>query len=88
MLSDTPQIWGSPEVDGDIRFFGNFGYTSDSGFQPYAHTNFARKRVTGGFFFRNPNTRGGVFSADGGQTLPTVPTAPEPRWMRCCEWWN
>ena len=68
VMSDTPQIWGSPEVDGDIKFFGNFGYTSDSGFQPYAHTNFARKRVTGGFFFRNPNTRGGVFSADGGQT--------------------
>ena len=69
VLSDTPQIWGSPEVAGDIKFFGNFGYTSDSGFQPYAHTNFARKRVTGGFFFRNPNTRAGVFSADGGQTL-------------------
>ena len=69
VLSDTPQIWGSPELDGDIKFFGNFGYTSDSGFQPYAHTNFARKRVTGGFFFRNPNTRAGVFSADGGQTL-------------------
>ena len=69
VLSDTPQIWGSPEVDGDIKFFGNFGYTFDSGFQPYAHANFARKRVTGGFFFRNPNTRGGVFSGDGGQTL-------------------
>ena len=69
VMSDTPQIWGSPTVDGDIKFFGNFGYTSDSGFQPYAHTNFARKQVTGGFFFRNPNTRGGVFSADGGQTL-------------------
>ena len=25
--------------------------------------------MTGGFFFRNPNTRGGVFSIDGGQTL-------------------
>ena len=69
VMSDTPQIWGSPEVDGDVKFFGNFGYTSDSGFQPYAHTNFARKRVTGGFFFRNPNTRAGVFSADGGQTV-------------------
>ena len=69
VMSDTPQIWGSPEVDGDVKFFGNFGYTSDSGFQPYAHTNFARKRVTGGFFFRNPNTRAGVFSGDAGQTL-------------------
>ena len=69
VMSDTPQIWGSPDVAGDVKFFGNFGYTSDSGLQPYAHTNFARKRVTGGFFFRNPNTRSGVFSTDSGKTL-------------------
>ena len=35
----------------------------------YAHTNFARKKVTQGFFFRNPNTRLGVFSNDAGRTL-------------------
>ena len=69
VMSDTPQIWGSPDVAGDVKFFGNFGYTSDSGLQPYAHTNFARKRVTGGFFFRNPNSRSGVFSTDSGKTL-------------------
>ena len=69
VMSDTPQIWGSPDMAGDVKFFGNFGYTSDSGLQPYAHTNFARKRVTGGFFFRNPNTRSGVFSTDSGKTL-------------------
>ena len=37
--------------------------------QFYGHTNYASKKVTGGFFFRNPNTRGGVFSIDGGKTL-------------------
>ena len=37
--------------------------------QFYSHTNYASKKVTGGFFFRNPNTRGGVFSIDGGKTL-------------------
>ena len=51
------------------RLFGNFGYTSDASVQVYAHTNYASKKVTGGFFFRNPNTRGSVFSADGGKTL-------------------
>ena len=69
VASDTPQIWGSPEVDDDLKLFGNFGYTFDAGVQLYAHTNYASKRVTGGFFFRNPNTRGGVFSPDGGGTL-------------------
>ena len=69
VASDTPQVWGSPDIDNDLKLFGNFGYTSAAGVQVYGHTNYASKRVTGGFFFRNPNTRGGVFSLDGGQTL-------------------
>ena len=69
VASDTPQIWGSPEVDDDLKLFGNFGYTFATGIQLYGHTNYASKRVAGGFFFRNPNTRGGVFSPDGGGTL-------------------
>ena len=69
VASDTPQIWGSPDIDDDLKLFGNFGYTSTAGVQVYSHTNYASKRVTGGFFFRNPNTRGGVFSGDGGETL-------------------
>ena len=69
MASDTPQVWGSPDIEDDLKLFGNFGYTTAAGVQVYSHTNYASKRVTGGFFFRNPNTRGGVFSLDGGQTL-------------------
>ena len=69
IASDTPQVWGSPDIDDDLKLFGNFGYTSAAGVQVYSHTNYASKRVTGGFFFRNPNTRGGVFSLDGGKTL-------------------
>ena len=69
VVSDTPQVWGSPHVEEDLKAFGNFGYTTEAGVQAYAHANLASKRVTGGFFFRNPNTRGGVFSADGGETL-------------------
>ena len=69
VVSDTPQVWGSPSIDDDLKLFGNFGYTSAAGVQVYAHTNYASKRVTGGFFFRNPNTRGGVFSLDGGKSL-------------------
>ena len=66
----TPaQIWGSPEIDDDLKLFGNFGYLLSNSLQFYGHTNYASKKVTGGFFFRNPNTRGGVFSADGGRTL-------------------
>ena len=69
VTSDTPQVWGSPDIDDDLKLFGNFGYTTAAGVQVYSHTNYAGKRVTGGFFFRNPNTRGGVYSLDGGETL-------------------
>ena len=68
-VRDPAQIWGSPEIDDDLKFFGNFGYLFSNGLNFYGHTNYASKKVTGGFFFRNPNTRGGVFSNDSGKTL-------------------
>ena len=68
-VRDPAQIWGSPEVDGDLKLFGNFGFPLSDRLQFYGHTGYAGKEVTGGFFFRNPNTRGGVFTADSGRTL-------------------
>ena len=69
--SDTPQVWGSPEIENDLKLFGNFGYTSGAGVQVYAHSNYASKKVTGGFFFRKPETPGAACSAadDGRGTL-------------------
>ena len=67
-VADPAQIWGSPAIDDDFKFWGNFGRVFDQ-VQLYGHTNYASRRVTGGFFFRNPNTRAAVFSADGGKTL-------------------
>ena len=65
----TAQIWGSPEVNDDLKVWLNTGYTFNDDEQFYAFGNLASKEVDGGFFFRNPNTRGGVFSGDGGETL-------------------
>ena len=58
IASDTPQVWGSPRVDDDLKLFGNFGYTAANGVQFYSHTNYASKKVTGGFFFREPEHAG------------------------------
>ena len=68
-VRDPAQIWGSPEIEDDLKLFANFGYPFGDGLKLYGHANFASKKVTGGFFFRNPNTRNGVFSNDGGETL-------------------
>ncbi len=68
-VANPAQIWGSPEVEDDLKLWGNFGYLFDGGQQFYGHTNYVSKKVTGGFYFRNPNNRGSVFSGDGGDTL-------------------
>ena len=83
------QIWGAPEIRYDYKFFGNLGLDLEAlNARLYAFGNYAERKVEGGFFFRNPNTRSGIFSGDGGKTLlvadlsgagrgcPTVPTNP------------
>ena len=60
------QIWGAPEVQYDYKFFGNLGIDlEDINARVYAFGNYAERKVEGGFFFRNPNTRGGVFDGPG-----------------------
>ena len=68
-VRDPAQIWGQPIVEGDLKFFANYGSVLTDNMDFYGHANYASKRVEGGFYFRNPNTRGGVFSTDGGDTL-------------------
>ena len=58
-------IWGRPIVDDDIKFFVNFGADLGGGTEVYGYANTNTKKVDGGFFFRNPTNRPGVF-ADGG----------------------
>ena len=58
-------VWGRPIVDNDMKFFVNFGADLGGGTEMYGYTNHNSKDVDGGFFFRNPTNRPGVF-ADGG----------------------
>ncbi len=59
------QIWGAPEVQYDYKFFGNLGLDlEDLNSRLYAFGNYAERRVEGGFYFRNPHTRNGVFRGD------------------------
>ncbi len=60
-IRNTAQVWGSPRVNRDLKLFGNFGYQFSDSLQFYGHTNYLTRKVTGGFYFRNPHTRSGVF---------------------------
>ena len=68
-VRNPAQIWGQPIVEDDLKFFANYGSVLTDNIDFYGHANYASKRVDGGFYFRNPNTRSGVFSTDGGETL-------------------
>ncbi len=68
-VANPAQIWGSPKVDDEWKLWGNFGLDLGNGMSAYMWGNFVKKEVDGGFYFRNPNTRGAVFSGDGGATL-------------------
>ncbi|MFT6518858.1 MAG: iron complex outermembrane receptor protein [Candidatus Azotimanducaceae bacterium] len=68
-VGNPAQIWGAPEVDDDYAFFINAGIDLTDSQELYGFANYAERKVTGGFFFRNPNNRSGVFSADGNRAI-------------------
>jgi len=55
------QVWGSPEIKDDVKLFLNAGIELDNDSEAYMFGNYSQKTVEGGFYFRNPNTRGGIF---------------------------
>ncbi len=63
------QIWGQPDVKGDYTLFLNTGVDVSEQVEIYAFGNMSARETEGGFFYRNPNTRGGVFR--GAQLRPT-----------------
>ncbi|AQA18327.1 hypothetical protein BST95_08870 [Halioglobus japonicus] len=61
-VANPAQIWGNPEVEEDLKTFFNMGVDLNSNNSWYGFGNYASKTVTGGFYFRNPDTRGAVFA--------------------------
>ena len=67
-VRNPAQIWGSPQVHEDMKFVANFGIDFESA-TFYGFGNYAKRDVEGGFYYRHPTSRAGVFSNDGGETL-------------------
>ncbi|MGP9800969.1 TonB-dependent receptor plug domain-containing protein [Rheinheimera sp. NSM] len=68
-IAPIAQIWGSPEIKDDITIFANAGLDLGNGREAYMFGNYSERDVTGGFYYRNPHNRPGVFSNDEGETL-------------------
>jgi len=63
------QIWGAPIIDDDVTFFFNSGLDLGNGGQAYMFGNYSERDIDGGFYFRNPDGRGGVFTKGDGTRL-------------------
>ncbi|OJF67476.1 TonB-dependent receptor [Alteromonas sp. V450] len=68
-VADPAQIWGSPEIKHDIKLFANLGLELSDSAEAYLFGNFAEREVEGGFYFRNPHTRSGVYADPDGNLL-------------------
>lgn len=77
-VANPAQIWGSPEVNDDITIFGNVGLDLGNDSEAYMFGNYSERDVRGGFYYRNPHTRGTVYSLDGGSTLLVGDLTPGP----------
>jgi iron complex outermembrane receptor protein len=67
-VPNPAQVWGSPEVKDDTKFVANIGWQGEN-IEFYLFGNAASRETDGGFYYRNPTGRAGVYTNDGGQTL-------------------
>jgi iron complex outermembrane receptor protein len=67
-VGQPAQVWGSPKVDDDFKLVYNLGLSTDN-VDFYLFGNHAKRDVDGGFYYRDPTSRSGVYSNDGGDTL-------------------
>jgi iron complex outermembrane receptor protein len=64
-VGNPAQIWGNPEIDDDITLFANVGLDLGDDKEFYMFGNYSERDVTGGFYYRNPHTRGSVYGGPG-----------------------
>lgn len=55
------QYWGQPDVEGDLKLALNAGIELNENAELYGFATYAERETTGGFFYRNPTNRGGVY---------------------------
>ncbi len=61
-IADPAHVWGSPDIDDNIKTFVNLGIDLDADRRVYAFGNYASREVETGFFYREPEDESGVFA--------------------------
>lgn len=68
-VADPVQPWGTPEIKYDFKALANFGLDLNDTDEAYMWMNFAKREIEGGFYYRNPHDRSGVFDGGNGNLL-------------------
>ena len=63
-IADPAHVWGSPDIDDNIKTFLNVGVDLDADNKIYAFGNYASREVETGFFYREPEDEAGVFASN------------------------
>ena len=67
-VADPVVVWGAPDVEGDFKVIANAAVGAGTG-ELYGFGIWSGREVDGSFFYRNPNTRRGVFAGADGNLL-------------------
>ncbi len=61
-VANPAQTWGNPEIEDDITLFGNVGLDLGNDKEFYMFGNYSDRTGTGGYYYRNPHKRKGVYT--------------------------
>lgn len=72
-IQNPAQTWGNPELSDDFSVFVNSGLELNDTTRLYAFGNMSSRKAVGGFYYRNPQDRGLVYS----KINPNDPNNPD-----------
>jgi iron complex outermembrane receptor protein len=61
-VKDPPIVWGAPDIEDNYKLFANAAIGLGALHEAYAFGNYAERTVDGGFYFRSPRRRTGIFA--------------------------
>lgn len=61
-VQNPAQVWGAPEQIDNYNLFFNSGIQVSDSLEVYAFGNYGARETLGGFYYRNPNARSGVYT--------------------------
>jgi iron complex outermembrane receptor protein len=68
-VASPAMVWGNPEIEDDITLFANVGLDIGNDKEFYMFGNYSDRTATGGYYYRNPQNRGGVYTDGNGDLL-------------------